>query len=158
MSRRSEQNYAEKCSFAIWSLIIWSNWLGFLRNEQRRWTELWWEWFIGHVIFDHLINLAFFSSNFAEQVNWSIVINVRLSFDLRSSEQCCFVSFAMSWGDERNYDEKCSFVMWSPVIWSISLSFFEMSRGDEQNYAEKCSFIIWSSIIWSVSLSFLRNQ
>ncbi len=64
-----------------------------------------------HVIFDHLTNLVSLVKQPAEVVNRTMMRNVRLSCDLRSSNQSRSLFFAISRIDEQNYDEKCSFVM-----------------------------------------------
>jgi hypothetical protein len=66
ISRIDEQNYAQKSSFVLRCSILWWMWLFSLRNDQNTWSQLWWEIFLCHVIFHHLMNLAIASSKLAE--------------------------------------------------------------------------------------------
>ncbi len=66
MGKIDEENCAEKSSFDMWCLIIWSMSVGLLQNEQNRWTQLSWGIFIDYVRFDHFINLAFLTSKWRE--------------------------------------------------------------------------------------------
>jgi hypothetical protein len=103
MSRKREKNYVERSSFVMWSKILWLISLSFLPNEQKRWTELCWDMFICPVIFDHSMNLAFFSSKWAEQVNTTMLRHVHLSSDLQSSDPYRLVFFEISRTGEQNY-------------------------------------------------------
>jgi hypothetical protein len=87
--------------------------------------------FICHAIFDHLINLAFFSSESVKEVNRTILRNVHLSCDLQSSDQSRFLFFEMSRAGEQDYYEKRSFVTWSNHL--INLAFFSSKSVKEVN-------------------------
>jgi hypothetical protein len=122
ISRIVGQNCYEGCLFVIWCSIIWSIWLSVIGNEQTRWTELWWEMFIWHVMFDQLIHRAFSSSKWAELVKKTVLRNVHLLCDVRSSDQSGCLLLEVRRIGEQNYDVKSSFVSWCSMIWSISRS------------------------------------
>ncbi len=158
MNRIGGRNYSQKSSFFVWCSIIFLISLSVLRNEQNRWTDLWWEVFIFHAMFDHVIHLASSSSKSAEFVDTTILRNLHFSCDVRSSFWSHFLFFEMSRIGEQIYEEKSSF--WCDVrpCDSSRILFFEMRRIGELNCRGRSSFVMWCSIIFLISLSVLRNE
>jgi hypothetical protein len=150
MSRIGELNYLEKYSFIMWYSITWWISVSFLRNEQNRWTELSWEIFIHHVIFNHLMNLSFFSSKSAEKANRTMLGNIHSSCDIQSPDESQFLFFEMSKAYEKNYARKYSFVMWYSITWWISVSFL---RNEQNRWTE----LSWEIFIHHVIFNHLMN-
>jgi hypothetical protein len=123
MSRIGEQNYEEiiihfSCDIqsSDYNLAFpYSKW-------PDRWTEPHLKIFISHGMFDHMINLGFFSSKCAEYVHRTVFRNLHLLCDVRSSRQSHFLFFEMTRIREANYAEKSSFATWYSIIWWISRS------------------------------------
>jgi hypothetical protein len=158
MSRIHAQNYRERCSFIMLSSITWWISLGFFRNERKTWTQICWEMFICHAIFDHSMNLAFYSSKWVEEMNTTMLRHVHLSCDLWSSDQYRLVFFQISRTGEHNYTEKCSFIMWSSIIRWISLSFL---RNERNRWTQLCWDMFICQVIFNHLIDiacFFRNK
>jgi hypothetical protein len=158
ISRIHAQNYRERYSFIMLSSITWWISLGFFRNERKTWTQICWEMFIYHAIFDHSMNLAFYSSKWVEEMNTTMLRHVHLSCDLWSSDQYRLVFFQISRTGEHNYTEKCSFIMWSSIIRWISLSFL---RNERNRWTQLCWDMFICQVIFNHLIDiacFFRNK
>jgi hypothetical protein len=67
-------------------------------------------------------------------------IIIHFSCDVRSSHQSHFLFFGMSRRGEQNYPQKCSFVMWCSILWSIWL------------FCLRNNHITWSGLCWEILL------
>jgi hypothetical protein len=178
MRRIRAQNYFQNSSFVMWCTIISSISLSLLRNQQNRWTELSSEIFICYVMFDHLINLTFSSSKWPEYVKSTMLRNLPLPCEIRSSDESCFRFFEIGRIAEENYkpiiihfscdvrsyltfsSSKSTEEVNTTILRNVHLScdvrscdrsgFFvsEVTRIHGANYAEKSSITMRYSIIW----------
>jgi hypothetical protein len=137
ISRIGELKHLQKSWFVMWCSLLWSIWLFRLRNYQNTWSQLCWEIFVCHVIFHHLINLAFAFSKFAEYVHRTIFRNLHFSCDVRSSHQSHFL-FEISRAGEQNYFQKCLFFIWCSILWSIWLCRLRNNQNT------------WSKLYWEI--------